>query len=115
MNPRFYGIIFRRQSERVKAHRVQNIIPVHTQKTAVNVRGGIAFRVPHMKPVARRIRKHIQYVGAPVFRKTGILGRLKSLIFFPIFLPFFFYFAERIRRHCLLLEYINLQVQIRGE
>ena len=62
VRPRFDGVLLGRQTERVPAHRVQNVFAPHAVVAADDVRGGVTLRVPDVQTVPRRVGKHVQYV-----------------------------------------------------
>jgi len=91
MNPHFNRVVFRREPEGIKAHRVKHIVAVHPEIAAVNVGSGITLGVSHMQPLIRWVREHIKHITPLFFWKRWIFGGLKSFIVFPVFLPFGFY------------------------
>ena len=87
MNARFYRVIFRRQTERVKAHRLENFITLHTLKAGKAVRRAEVIPMPHVQFCAGGVGEHLQ--GVILFvAPCGVEG--VNLIFLPLFLPLFF-------------------------
>ena len=91
MHPGFNRIIFRRQAESVKSHRIQNIQAFHAFFAGNYVQSGIRTRMPDMQPRPRRIGKFDQRI-----KLFFILVDFDFIGFFifPDFLPFFFNAAE---------------------
>ena len=98
------SVVFGRQAEGVESHWVQHRIAVHTQVAAVDVGGGIAFRVAYMQTCSGRIWEHIQDIFTFFCRDRRILNCLEGLVLIPVLLPFFFYFCKRIFTH---IQYYN--------
>ena len=69
VDTRFYSVVFRRQTECVKTHRMQYVKTFHAQITAINIGCRIAFGVPDVQALSGRVRKHIQYVRTFIARK----------------------------------------------
>ena len=46
MNFVFNGVIFRRQTERIKTHRVQDVEAVHSLEPRINISGDIPLGCP---------------------------------------------------------------------
>ena len=82
------GVIFCRKSECIVSHWVKDVVSVHAQVTAVNICCGVALRVTYVQSCCGRIREHIKNIHAFFFWKRRIFSYFKSLVFFPIFLPF---------------------------
>ena len=78
------GVLFRRQAEGVKAHRVQHAPPSHPLKAADDVRRRVPLRMPHMQPRAAGIREHIESVELLPRRH---FGSAESLVLCPVLLP----------------------------
>ena len=97
-------IVFGRQAEGVEAHWVQHRIAVHTQVSAVDVGGGVAFRVAYMEACSRWIWEHIQNIFSFFCWDGRILNCLEGLVLVPVLLPFFLYFCKRIFTH---IQYYN--------
>ena len=87
MSTGFDGILFRGQTESVPAHGMQHVETAHPLETAENIRGGIAFRMPHVETCSAGIREHIQHIK---FLFRGEIFRMESLVFVPVVLPFLF-------------------------
>ena len=93
-SPGLNRILLRRQPERIPPDRVQHVEPLHPLVSRNDIRRRIPFRMSHMQPLPRRIRKHIQHV---VFRlrivhragriDTHRLPRLERLVRLPVCLP----------------------------
>jgi len=62
MNAFFNGKIFRMDAESVKAHRLKNIVPLHSSETAVDIRTRKGVNISHVQAFGRRIREHHQVV-----------------------------------------------------
>ena len=82
---RLNRILFRRQSERIPAHGMQDVQSPHTLIAGQDIGGGIAFRVSDVQSGGTRIRKHIQDV---VFLLVTVDLGAKGFVFTPIALPF---------------------------
>ena len=91
MLPRLDGILLRRQSECVVAHRVQHVESLLTLVARVDVRGDVAERMAHVQPRARGVGKHVEHVE---FRPRGVSLDLVGLMFFPVSLPLGFQLFE---------------------
>ena len=79
--------IFRRHAKGVKAHGVQYIKAPHGAETGNHIANGIVAHVAHMQ-IAGGIREHLQYIG---FGFGRINLAFKSVVLFPVLLPFLFY------------------------
>ena len=90
MNFSFNSVIFRWQTKSVPALGMQNIFAAHTKIARNYISGGIAFHMAGMKPLARRIGKHIQNIH--LFGLAFVISLIKFWVLFPILLPFGFYF-----------------------
>ena len=84
--------VFSRHAERVVAHGMQNVVAVHAAVAGDDVADGVVADMPHVE-VARRIRKHFQYV---IRRLAVIVGATICFVFQPFMLPFLFYFLGNI-------------------
>jgi hypothetical protein len=82
---------------------MEDVMPGHPEKAAVNIRSGVAFRVTDVKAATRGIREHIQDIFAFFWGKTKILSHPERLILFPVVLPFFFNLIEGIFTHSEIL------------
>ena len=96
MDAGFLGELLRRKAERVPAHRVHDAHAVHAVVARYDVRRGVTFRVPHMKPVRARVREHVEDVHFLLPRQTR---SGKRFILFPVFLPFRLNDGRIIARH----------------
>src|SRR5262245_24394755 len=113
----FDCVLLCRESERVPAHRMQNIESAHTLVTRDDVRGSITFGMANMQSSAARIGKHIEDIkfwprGIETFL-TGI-GRVKKLLLFPNGLPFRFEFVEWVRFAALVHDLATNLILIAG-
>ena len=84
------GILFRRQSECIPAHRVKDIEAEETFVARDDIRGGVAFRMADVEPGAARVRKHVEHVklrlgGIEIFL-AGI-WRVEGTLLVPVRLP----------------------------
>jgi len=93
------GIVLRRQAERIEAHRMEDVVSVHPEESAVDIGGGISFRMADMESSPGRIREHIQDIHPLVLGDAWILGDGKTLMLVPVPLPFRLYFMEGIFAH----------------
>jgi hypothetical protein len=75
---------------------VQYIVTAHTQISAVDVCGGITFRVAYMEAGTGGIGKHIKHI---TFGLAEIIHGLEGLVDLPVILPFFFNGTEIIFLH----------------
>ena len=71
------GVLFRRQSKRVPADRVQHIEAAHSLVTGEDVGGGVALRMPDVQPGPGRVRKHVEDV---IFRDVAGVRVRVSLV-----------------------------------
>ena len=84
-------IVFGRQPEGVKAHRIKHVKALHPFFARHHVKRGIGTRMPHVQPGAGRIGKFDQNVKLlPVAVDLHLIG----LFLVPYFLPFAFDRAE---------------------
>ena len=58
----FDGVLFRRQTEGIPAHRMQHVEAAGPAVARQDVRGGVAFRMTDMQARAAGIRKHVEDV-----------------------------------------------------
>ena len=86
MNPHLDGIVFRRETESIPAHRVDHIVSVQYLIAAPDIRDNVSAPVADMQTVARRIREHVQAV---IFRLAAVIHIDRILL--PFFCPFVFY------------------------
>ena len=84
-------ILFGGQSERVPAHRMENVETAHSFVARDDIGRGVAFRMTDVQSGAARIRKHVEHVK---FRFRGIeillagIRRVKRAALVPDRLPF---------------------------
>src|SRR4029453_13263398 len=96
----FDRVLLRRETERVPAHRMQDIESTHALVTRDDIRGSITFGMADMQACAARVGKHVEDVK---FRLRGIeafltgIERVKELSLFPDGPPFWFELVEWIR------------------
>src|SRR6185503_16655638 len=67
----FDGVLFRRKTERVPTHWMEDIEPAKPFVSRDDVRGRVTLRMSDVQPGAARIRKHIEHV---IFRLNLIEG-----------------------------------------
>ena len=82
---------------------MQNVATLHSEIARRNIRGGVAFRMPHVQPRAGGVWKHIEDVifldrlgrhiamahGKGMLRRRGVAGvkGTKCLLRLPVLLP----------------------------
>ena len=88
MDSRFYGVIFRGQTERVEAHRLKHFETLHFFEPCVRIGGSVIVPVPHVQFCAGRVGEHFQNV--PFFIGVLFIERV-FLVLLPTRLPFAFY------------------------
>ena len=86
----FDGVIFRRQSEAVETHGMEDVVTLHAQIAAVNVGGGVALRMSNVQPGRGGIGKHVEDVDPFLRRNTLILFDPEGFVLLPVFLPLLF-------------------------
>ena len=89
--PGLDGVLFRRQTIGIKAHRVQHIESFQALVPGINVRSNVAQRMPHVKPCPRRIGKHVKHVK---FRLSRVNVHFIGSVLFPELLPLLFGFFK---------------------
>ena len=85
MDTHFNGIVFCGKSKSIPPHGVNHIMSVHQFISAPHIGDYITSPVAYMKPISRRVGKHIQAViffFLPIIHINGM--------FFPVFTPFLF-------------------------
>ena len=87
MNLRFDRVIFRRQTERVPADRVQDLFAAHSHITAKNIGGRVPFNMADVKTGAGRIGKHIKTIKLFRLVIRGNFRRFMQLGLLPFFEP----------------------------
>ncbi len=98
MLPRFYRVLFCRQTKRIVSHRVEDIKTLMAFVSRIDITGDIPQWVTYVQARSGWIREHIQYV---------ILGFITAIICFkrfvvgPVLLPLLLYFSEMIFAHLL--------------
>src|ERR1700730_16094499 len=100
MLPCLDRVLLSGQSERVPAHRMQDIEPAHPFVTRDDVGRGVTFRMSDVQTGAARIREHIEHVKLRfLWIETLLFGieRVKDLALIPDFLPLRLDLVERIR------------------
>src|SRR5438045_7166326 len=93
-------VLLGRQTERVPAHRMQDIAAAHSLVTRNDVGGGVTLRMAHVQAGAARIREHVEdvefgFLGVETF--LARVRRVENLAFIPDFLPLRLNLVERIR------------------
>ncbi len=56
------GVFFRRQTESVVSHRVEDVDTAHSGVSSHNIGSGVTFRMPYVQTGATGIGKHVQHV-----------------------------------------------------
>ena len=84
-------IVFSRQTEGIKSHRKEDVLTIHPRHARHNVKPGIRLDVPHMQPLARRIRKHDEVIKRITLLRR-ILAHFSGMTLLPTLLPFRFDF-----------------------
>ena len=92
-------VLLGRQTERVVAHWVQDRLTLHPPISAIDVRRGVALRVPNMQSSPARIRKHIQHVELSFAVRVRKLRTTKRLVLFPVGLPLGLDVSRIVSRH----------------
>src|ERR1017187_4863875 len=90
MLPCLNRVLFRRQAERIPAHRMKNIEAAHPLITRHDVGGGVTLRMADVQTGPAWIRKHVEYVELRFGRIEIFLAwveRVKKLAFVPDGLP----------------------------
>ena len=90
------GGSFRRQTEGVPAHRVEDIVALHPPHTGDDIRGGVPFRVTNMQPVAGGIGEHVQNVIFRFLRQLSAGWCTKNSMIGPSLLPLGFDHVGRV-------------------
>ena len=62
MNTRFDGVVFRRQTERVKPHRLEHFVSLHLLKACIRIGRAVVIPMPDVQLCARGIGEHFQNV-----------------------------------------------------
>ena len=86
-NTVFNCSVFCGHTKRVPAHGMQHVKAFHGTETRKHVADGVVTNVTHVQ-ITGRIREHFQYIG---LRFIFVHFYFVGFVFFPIFLPFFFY------------------------
>ena len=99
---RVYSALYRcvlcRQTESVKTYRIKHVVSQHFFVSGINVCNSKSIPVPHMQ-IAGRIRKLNQNIV--IIFTIHLIRCLVYFVFFPIFLPLFFYFFVIVLLHVL--------------
>ncbi|KKT96503.1 MAG: hypothetical protein UW98_C0041G0008 [Parcubacteria group bacterium GW2011_GWC2_45_15] len=74
MNALFNGIIFGRQTERIKTHGMQNIEPLKPKITRHNISGRVAFWMADVQTIGRGIGKHVQNIFFFALGRTRLIN-----------------------------------------
>ena len=85
------SILFSRQAEGIKAHRVHDVEALHALHAGDDICCRISFRMADMQALPGRIRKHVQNVVLRLVKVIRI--RPEGLVFLPVLLPLLFNFA----------------------
>src|ERR1043166_7020992 len=79
MLPGFDGVLLRRQTERVPAHRMENVETVQPLVARDDVGGGVTFRMADVQSGAARIGKHIEHVELRLRRIEIFFARIQRV------------------------------------
>src|SRR5205085_10480302 len=96
----FDRVLLGRQTERVPAHRMQNIESAQPLVTRDDVRGSVTLGMSDMESGAAGIREHVEDEELRLVRIEAILARIRgveALLLFPEGLPFWLDLIEGIR------------------
>jgi hypothetical protein len=74
MCSRLDRIILRRQSERIEAHGMKDIVAVHPQEPAVDVCCGIPFGMTYMQSCTGGIGEHVEHITSVLLVECRILS-----------------------------------------
>ena len=83
-------VILRGKSESVPAHGIEHVVALHSSLPCHNVKRRVRSRMPHVKPLSRRIRELNQRI---IFRLGIIVRGFERLFVIPDLLPFALYFS----------------------
>ena len=86
MNARFDRVVFGRQAEGIKAHRLEYLIAFHAHVARVGIGEAVVIPVPEVQPRARGVREHLEDVF--LFIDAGFIKAVK-LALLPFALPLF--------------------------
>ena len=85
------GVLLGGQAERVPAHRVQDVEPLHAPVARDDVRGRVTLRVADVQARAAGVGEHVEHVelrpGGVEIRVAGV-GRAEGFLLGPDRLPF---------------------------
>jgi hypothetical protein len=98
------GVGLRSQAKAIKAHGMEDIVPGHPEKPAINIRSSVPFWVAYVETTPRRIGEHVQNVLSFLRREVRVFCNPKSLVFLPVVLPFLFDLIEGIFTHSEILS-----------
>lgn len=82
----FYRVLFRRQSEGVPPHRMQDVEAVGPLVARDYVGGGVALGVAYVQTRAGGVGEHVQNIVFPISGRGGSHG-VERFVFVPFFLP----------------------------
>ena len=91
------GILFRRQSIGIVAHRIEHVVALKSFEACIDIRCDISKWMTHMKTSTRWIGEHVEYVELLFLL---ILSNVIGLVLHPLRLPFLLDFSE-IVFHCI--------------
>ena len=81
------GIVFGGKAKSIVSHGMKHIVAIHSQVAAINVCGGVAFRMSYMESLGGGVGEHVQHIATLSWLKFCVLSYLKGLVLFPIGLP----------------------------
>ena len=87
MNTRLYSVVFGRQTERVEAHRLENVVAFHALITRVRIGKTVVVPMPQVQICARGVGEHFESVIFFLFR---VVLEGVNFVLRPDFVPFFF-------------------------
>ena len=95
------GVLLRREAEGVPSHRVEDVEAAHPLVAGEDVGSGVALRVAHVQPRARRVRKHVEHIVGRLRRVEAVAdrGRAERLVIGPEALPAGFDVVVRVGGH----------------
>lgn len=89
MDARLDRIVFGGQAERVKAHRLEDIIALHAQVARVGISQAEVIPMPDMQLGARGVGEHFKHI---FFGLVAVTIEMVQSGLLPDFLPFLFNF-----------------------
>src|SRR5665647_1078201 len=92
MSSCLYCILFRRQTECIPSHRVEDIESFHSLVSAEDISCCISLGVTNMQTCTGRVREHVENIALVWIGEVP--RSFESFIVFPVLLPFLFYLVE---------------------